>query len=91
MVNNDESDETDDNCTIPGPVPTSILNDTVIDRPEHEEKRVREYVELEADETVTFLEKVKSERIFGRRLDAWNVHTDKNQCADGVEASKRTR
>lgn len=79
MVNNDESDETDDNCTIPGPVPTSILNDTVIDRPEHEEKRVREYVELEADETVTFLEKVKSERIFGRRLDAWNVHTDKNQ------------
>jgi hypothetical protein len=79
MVNDDESDETDDSCTIPGPVPTSILNDTVIDRPEHEEKQVREYVELEADETVTFLEKVKSERIFGRRLDAWNVHTDKNQ------------
>jgi hypothetical protein len=76
MVNNDDSDN---NCTIPGPVRKAILNDTVIDRPEHEEKQVREYIESEANETVTFLEKVKSERIFGRRLDAWNVHTDKNQ------------
>jgi hypothetical protein len=42
-------------------------------------KVVREYVELEAQETVTFLEKLKTETVFGRKMDAWNVHTDKNQ------------
>src|SRR6266567_2442928 len=74
----DDFKKTDD-CTIPGPIPHSILNASLIDRAEHEEKAVREYIELEADETVTFLEKVKSERVFGRKLDAWNVHTDQNQ------------
>jgi len=77
--NDDRAADRTDECTIPGPIPKSILNDTVIDQPEHERKAVREYVELEAQETVTFLEKLKSETVLGRKMDAWNVHTDENQ------------
>ena len=59
MTENDNDEPRDDECIIPGPVPKSVLNDALIDQPEHEKKAVREYVELEADETVTFLEKAK--------------------------------
>jgi hypothetical protein len=37
---------------------------------------IRRYMEAEcSDETVTFLERVASERLFDRRLDVWDVHT----------------
>lgn len=44
---------------------------------EHERRRIREYMELEAEgETVTHLEKVASERVFGDKHDVWDVQTD---------------
>lgn len=46
-------------------------------QPEHEALDVRRYVEIEArGETVTHLEKVKSERLYDQRMDVWDVHTD---------------
>ncbi len=43
---------------------------------EHEERHIIEYVEVQAEEKVQRLEKVASERIFGRKHDVWDVHTD---------------
>lgn len=55
----------------------SVLAKSVMPQPEHEAHDVRRYVELEApDEKVVHLEKVKSERLYDQRMDAWDVHTD---------------
>jgi len=65
---------------IPGPVSDSTLKKAVLKQPEHEERYIREYVELEArGETVTHLEKMASENVLNRRLDAWDVRTDKDR------------
>ena len=67
-----------DECTIPGPVSAEALNKGVIKKVKHEELAITEYVEWQApDEKVLYLEKVASEALFDRRLDAWDVHTDK--------------
>lgn len=48
--------------------------------PEHQRRHIREYVEIEApDETITHLEKVKTEHVFGEKHDCWDVWTDKNR------------
>src|SRR5437867_1196870 len=63
-------------CTIPGPVPAAALNKTVLNRSEREAKEIREYVELEStEEKVTYLEKITTERVLGRKLDVWDVRT----------------
>lgn len=49
-------------------------------QPKHEAEDIRRYVELEAqDETVVHLEKVKAEVIQGKKIDVWDVHTNKNR------------
>jgi len=69
-------DPSDSPCTIPPRVPDVVLRQSVIMRPEDEERAVREYVESQSpDERVTHLEKVATEHLFDRRLDAWDVHT----------------
>jgi predicted Zn-ribbon and HTH transcriptional regulator len=66
-----------DECTIPGRVPDSILNEFVLNRSEHEAQAIREYVAWQSPkEKVTHLEKVATEHLFDRKLDAWDVHTD---------------
>lgn len=66
-----------DECTIPGRVPDSVLNKFVLNRSEHEARAIREYVESQSPkEKVTYLEKVATEHLFDRKLDAWDVHTD---------------
>jgi hypothetical protein len=66
-----------DECTIPGRVPDSVLNKFVLNRLEHEAQAIREYVEWQSPkENVTYLEKVATEHLFDRKLDAWDVHTD---------------
>src|ERR1700732_2735170 len=65
-------------CVIPGPVPSAVLPRLKV-RPEveHEERHVREYMESQApDERVIHLEKVASERVFDRKHDVWDVHTN---------------
>lgn len=66
-----------DKCTIPGRVRDSVLNKFVLKRSEHEAQAIREYVECQSPkEKVTYLEKVATEHLFDRKLDAWDVHTD---------------
>jgi hypothetical protein len=65
---------------IPGPPPYEAIQKAVLKQPEHEERSIREYVEIEASrETVIHLEKVMSEPLFDRRLDAWDVTTNKDR------------
>ena len=55
-----------------------VLAKTVLNRSEREARHIREYIESQApDEAVKHLEKVTSERIFGRHYDVWDVWTDK--------------
>lgn len=69
-----------DECTIPGPVATSVLNKSVLKRSEHEERAIREYVEWQArKEKVTHSEKVTTEHLLDRKLDAWDVRTNKSR------------
>lgn len=67
-------------CTIPPPINVTLLPDFVFGRPEHEERRVREYVEWQArDEKVIRLERVGSEWLLGRQMGFWDVQTDKRK------------
>src|SRR5439155_11593286 len=66
--------------TIPKPLPERLLADFLITRPRHEERYVREYVESQArQEKVTHLEKIKTERLRTRALDAWDVRTTRDR------------
>jgi hypothetical protein len=48
-----------------------------MESPEHEMEHVTDYLAKEApDEKIVHLERVASERIFDRRHDVWDVHTD---------------
>jgi hypothetical protein len=48
--------------------------------PEHERRHISEYMESQApDETITHLEKVTTEAVYGRQYDVWDVHTDKHR------------
>jgi len=65
---------------IPKPLPARLLGDFVVARTEHEEAAIREYVEIQArPEKVTHLEKVKTERLRTRALDAWDVWTNRDR------------
>jgi hypothetical protein len=67
-------------CKIPPP-PTNkdfLKGYTINNRADG--RAIREYVELEAaNEKVEHAEKVKTERLFDRIYDCWDVHTDKNR------------
>ncbi len=66
-----------DECTIPQRPHNSVLNQFIMNRPEREAQAIREYVEWQSPkEKVTYLEKVATEHLFDRKLDAWDVHTD---------------
>ena len=74
------SASTTDECTIPPILPTSVLPDLIFRRDEQAEREIRQYVESQAgDEKVVHAERVTTEFVLGRRLDAWDVHTDKNR------------
>lgn len=66
-----------DDCTIPHPVDAEALRrynlrGTPYDGADH----VREYVEDQShDETVTYLERMSVERVIGRDIEIWDVHT----------------
>ena len=68
-----------DECVIPERVPSRELGRIKVrPAPEHEVRHVREYMESQArDERVTHLEKVATERVFSRKHDVWDVHTNR--------------
>ena len=64
-------------CVLPRPLPPAVLDQFLLKSPEYEKRRIREYVEWQATgEKVRRLEKVATERLHGRKLDAWDVQTD---------------
>jgi hypothetical protein len=67
-------------CVIPGAMPIEDLEAYVLQEGSDEAAQIRSYVERQApDENVKHLEKVTSESIFGQRMDAWDVRTNKNR------------
>lgn len=67
-------------CTIPPVMPASALPNLLFKRDQHAERTIRDYVEWQAsDETVKHAERVTTEFVLGRRLDAWDVYTDKSR------------
>lgn len=67
-------------CTIPPALAPSSLPNLILNRDHHAERAIRDFVEWQAnDETVEHAEKVTTEFVLGRRLDAWDVHTDKGR------------
>ena len=73
----------DDGCVIPPPVSAEALNRFKLDvGNEHEADQITKYVEWQCskdNERVTYLEKVKTENVFGANHDCWNVRTDKER------------
>ncbi len=67
-------------CLIPGAMPVEALAEYVLNANAPDADNIRSYIQLEApDETVTHLEKLSSETIFGQQIDAWDVWTEDNR------------
>ena len=68
-------------CIIPPQVRDEALNQFKFDAGnEHEADRIAKYVEWQCQkdaERVTYLEKLRTENVFGADYDCWNVRTDK--------------
>ncbi|HKY41530.1 MAG TPA: hypothetical protein VJM50_00430, partial [Pyrinomonadaceae bacterium] len=70
-----------DECIIPPALPKEELHKLLFRHSEDEAQQIREYVEWQShgDEAILHVEKVASERVFGREYDVWDVHTDKER------------
>ena len=69
-----------DECTIPPVIPPAALPNLMFKRDRQAERAIREYVEWQAqDEKVDHAERVTTEFVLGRRLEAWDVYTDKGR------------
>jgi hypothetical protein len=67
-------------CTIPPAIPDSALPNLMFKRDRRAEKSIRDYVEWQApDEKVTHAERVTTEIVMGRRLEGWDVRTNKGR------------
>jgi len=71
----------DSDCIVPPALPKGELHKLLFRHSEHEAQEIKEYVEWQAHgaEKVLHVEKVASERVFGREYDVWDVHTDKER------------
>lgn len=70
----------DDLGTIPPPINVTALPDFMFGQPEHEERRVRAYMNWQArDEKVIRLERVGGEWLLGREMGFWDVWTNKRR------------
>jgi hypothetical protein len=68
-----------DNCITEPIIPDERYLSTE-KSPEHQRRHIRDYMASQAhDETITHLEKVTTEVVYGRRYDVWDVHTDKHR------------
>ncbi len=72
-----------DGCIIPPQVKEEALNQFKFDAGnEHEADHIAKYVEWQCQkdaERVTYLEKLRTENVFGADYDCWNVRTDKKR------------
>jgi hypothetical protein len=69
-----------DECVIPPKLPYDVLRGLVLSRDPFAEEEIREYAESQLrGETVIHLEKVKTEFVFSRRYDVWDVHMERGR------------
>lgn len=63
------------------PIPPEALGKYTLGHDPHEEAEIAHYVNIECngDETVQYVERIKTEFVTGQRYDAWDVHTDKQR------------
>jgi hypothetical protein len=67
----------DDECVTPPHLPYDVLRGLVLNRDPFDEDEIREYAERQSrGEKVLHLEKVKTEYVFSRRYDVWDVHME---------------
>lgn len=68
-------------CVIPPALPKGELHKLLFRQSGKEAEEIKNYVEWQAhgEEKVLHVEKVASERIFGRQHNVWDVHTDKER------------
>jgi hypothetical protein len=76
----DTSEARNDECVIPPKLPYDVLRGLVISRDPFSEHEVREYVESESHgDRVLHLERMRTEYVFSRRYDVWDVHTEQGR------------
>lgn len=69
-----------DNCTIPPALPPAALADLMFKRDRRSAQDIQNYVEWQAKgEIVEHAERVTTEFVLGRRVDAWDVYTDQRR------------
>lgn len=69
-----------DDCMVPPPLPASALTNLLVQRDQPAESSIRNYVEWQAEgEKVEHAERVATEVVLGRRIEAWDVYTDKHR------------
>jgi hypothetical protein len=70
----------DENHTLPPdqPLPSDELSTYTLGHDEHDETEIVNYVngQCRGEETVHYVERIKTEFVGGERFDAWDVHTD---------------
>jgi hypothetical protein len=73
----------DGECTLPPehPLPSEALGRYTLGYDPDDEAEIADYVngQCHGDETVQYIERIKTEYVLGQRYDAWDVHTDKQR------------
>jgi hypothetical protein len=67
-----------EDCTIPPEPAKHILSSFTLSNPSSK-RAITNYVEIQARERVLHAEKIKTEHLFDRDYDCWDVHTDKDR------------
>jgi hypothetical protein len=66
-----------DACVIPPKLPYDVLRGLVLNRDPLAEQEIRDYIESQLQgEKVVHLERTKTEHVFSRRYDVWDIHTE---------------
>ena len=62
-------------------LPAEVLGRYTLGHDSHEEAEIADYVngQCRGDETVQYVELIKTEYVAGRRYDAWDVHTNRQR------------
>jgi hypothetical protein len=70
----------DDECVIPPKLPYDVLQGLLLSRDLFAAEEIREYAEWQSQgEKVVHLEKMKTEFVFSRRYDVWDVHMEEGR------------
>jgi hypothetical protein len=75
LVVNQDHDRHDEEHVIPPGLSYDVLKGLVLNRDPFREQEIREYAESQSPgEQVQHLEKMKTEYVFSRRYEVWDVH-----------------